>query len=58
MVRSDRQPVGLRRGLLRAVIGAVSTVVTLGLGFFLIAFDGRKRALYDMLAGTVVIRTR
>ena len=57
VVRSDGQPVGLRRGLLRAVVGAVSIFVTLGLGFYLIAFDGRKRALSDVLAGTVVIRT-
>ena len=58
MVRSDGEPLGLRRGLLRAVIGVVSAVVTLGLGFYLTAFDGKKRALYDVLAGTVVIRTR
>src|SRR5215211_4656102 len=38
--------------------GEPLTLLTLGLGFLLAAFDPQGRALHDWLAGTVVVRSR
>jgi uncharacterized RDD family membrane protein YckC len=43
------------RGL-RRLVGVVLSILTLGLGFLLVLVDDRRRALQDLLAGTVVIR--
>jgi uncharacterized RDD family membrane protein YckC len=50
MLRSDGRPVGLRQVLKRIA----TFYVTLGLGSFLIPLTDRRRALHDMVAGTVV----
>jgi uncharacterized RDD family membrane protein YckC len=34
------------------------SAIILGVGFIMIAFTDRKRALHDMIAGTLVIKTR
>ena len=34
------------------------SLLPLGLGFLWVAFDERKRGFHDMLAGTVVVRTK
>jgi uncharacterized RDD family membrane protein YckC len=34
------------------------TLVTLGLGFLLAAFNSRGRALHDLMSGTIVVRDR
>jgi uncharacterized RDD family membrane protein YckC len=51
MLRSDGRPVGLRQVLKRLA----TFYVTLGLGSFLIPLSERRRALHDIVAGTVVV---
>jgi len=51
MLRSDGRPVGLRQVLKRIA----TFYVTLGLGSFLIPMTERRRALHDVVAGTVVV---
>lgn len=52
-----RIPIGYGRAWLRAV-GVVVTLLTLGLGFLLPLLRRDRRALHDLLAGTVVARIR
>jgi uncharacterized RDD family membrane protein YckC len=54
VVRQDGKPMDLGTAVLR-FIGYVVCVLTLGIGFLMIAFDGQKRGLHDRLAGTYVI---
>jgi len=54
VVRQDGKPMDLGTAVLR-FIGYVVCVLTLGIGFLLIAFDEQKRGLHDRLAGTYVI---
>ncbi len=54
VVRQDGKPMDLGTSVLR-FIGYVVCVLTLGIGFLMIAFDERKRGLHDRLAGTYVI---
>ena len=49
--RSDGRKVGVRQALKRVLAYSL----TLGLGSFLIPVTGRRRALHDILAGTVVV---
>ena len=49
-----RKPMDLGTAVLR-FIGYVVCVLTLGIGFLMIAFDEQKRGLHDRLAGTYVI---
>ena len=56
--RRDGEPLSVRRALLRHLVGYPLTILTLGLGFLLAAFDPQGRALHDWLAGTVVVRSR
>jgi uncharacterized RDD family membrane protein YckC len=58
VVRKDGARLGYARSLVRHVLGYLLTALTLGLGFLLAAFNSRGRALHDLLAGTVVIRSR
>lgn len=51
----QRVPVGYGRALLRMAAGIV-TLLTLGLGFLLVAFRRDHKALHDLLAGTTVVR--
>ena len=53
--RVNGQRVGLRRALLRHVIGYPLSLATLGIGFLWAAFDRRGRGLHDRLAGTIVV---
>jgi uncharacterized RDD family membrane protein YckC len=50
-------PIGYRRALLRLLTGALS-VLTLGGGFLLIALRRDRKALHDVLAGTIVAHQR
>lgn len=52
-----RIPIGYSRAWLRAV-GVVVTFLTFGLGFLLPLFRRDRRALHDLLAGTIVARVR
>jgi uncharacterized RDD family membrane protein YckC len=58
VVRKDGERLSVARSLVRHVIGYLLTGLTLGLGFLLAAFNARGRALHDIIAGTVVIRSR
>lgn len=58
VVRKDGERLGYARSLVRHVIGYALTALTLGLGFLLAAFNSRGRALHDLVAGTVVVRSR
>jgi len=48
-----RSPIGYSRALLRSAAGIV-TILTLGLGFLVTAFRRDRKALHDVLAGTLV----
>jgi uncharacterized RDD family membrane protein YckC len=56
--RQDGEPLSVGRALLRHLVGYPLTLLTLGLGFLLAAFNPQGRALHDWLAGTVVVRSR
>lgn len=56
--RRDGEPVSFARALVRHSIGYLLTILTLGLGFLITAFDPQGRALHDWLAGTIVVRSR
>jgi uncharacterized RDD family membrane protein YckC len=49
--RSDGRKVGIRQAVKRVL----TFYATLGLGSFLIPVTARRRALHDMVAGTVVV---
>jgi uncharacterized RDD family membrane protein YckC len=56
--RRDGLPLSFGRALLRHLAGYPLTLLTLGTGFLLAAFNAEGRALHDLLAGTVVVRSR
>src|SRR5207253_10466975 len=56
--RRDGEPLSFGRALVRHLLGYALTALTLGLGFLISAFDSKGRALHDLLAGTVVVRSR
>lgn len=56
--RRDGEALSVKRALLRHLVGYPLTLLTLGLGFLVAAFDTQGRALHDWLAGTVVVRSR
>lgn len=56
--RRDGERAGFLRTLLRHTVGYLLSLLTLGLGFLLAAFNREGRALHDLLAGTVVVRAR
>lgn len=56
--RKDGVPLSFGRALVRHLLGYPLTLLTLGAGFLLAAFNPQGRALHDLLAGTVVVRSR
>jgi len=58
VVRKDGERMSFARSLARHLAGYTLTALTLGLGFLLAALNSRGRALDDLLAGTVVVRSR
>jgi uncharacterized RDD family membrane protein YckC len=56
--RRDGEPLSFARALLRHLVGYPLTLLTFGVGFLLAAFHPQGRALHDLLAGTVVVRSR
>lgn len=54
--RRDGARLGVGHALLRHTIGYFVSLLTLGLGFLLAAFNREGRALHDILADTVVVR--
>lgn len=56
--RRDGVPLSFGRALVRHLVGYPLTLATAGAGFLLAAFSSEGRALHDLLAGTVVVRSR
>ena len=54
--RTDGRPLGWGYSLLRHIVGYPLSLLTLGLGFLVAAFNSQGRTLHDMIAGTVVVR--
>jgi uncharacterized RDD family membrane protein YckC len=54
--RKSGEPVGFARATLRHTVGYLASLLTLGLGFLLVALNREGRALHDLIAGTVVVR--
>jgi uncharacterized RDD family membrane protein YckC len=54
--RQSGEPLGFGHATLRHTLGYLVSLLTLGLGFLLAAFDAEGRALHDRIAGTVVVR--
>jgi len=54
--RLDGEPLGFGHATLRHTVGYLVSLLTLGLGFLLAAFDAEGRALHDRIAGTIVVR--
>jgi uncharacterized RDD family membrane protein YckC len=48
--------IGYGKTFLRQYVGAFLCVLTLGIGYLMVAFRSDKRGLHDMVAGTRVIR--
>jgi uncharacterized RDD family membrane protein YckC len=55
VARADGSKLGFGRALLR-VGGKLLSTLFLGLGFLVAAFNGRRQALHDFIASTVVLR--
>lgn len=56
--RLSGEQLGFGHATLRHTLGYLVSLLTLGLGFLLAAFDAEGRALHDRIAGTVVVRER
>lgn len=56
--RRDGEPLSFGRALVRHLVGYPLTILTLGVGFLLAAFNSEGRALHDLLSGTVLVRSR
>jgi uncharacterized RDD family membrane protein YckC len=54
--RLNGEPLGFGHATLRHTLGYLVSLLTLGLGFLLAAFDAEGRALHDRIAGTIVVR--
>jgi uncharacterized RDD family membrane protein YckC len=57
-VRANGEELSILRALARHLLGYALTALTLGLGFLISAFDSKGRALHDLIAATVVVRSR
>jgi uncharacterized RDD family membrane protein YckC len=55
--RRDGRPVGIGHILVRHLIGYPLSFIIFGLGFLLAALNSQGRALHDLLAGTLVVRS-
>ena len=55
VIRTDSSPVDLRFAFIR-FLGCLVCVLTIGIGFIMIAFDSRKQGLHDRLADTYVVK--
>lgn len=53
---AGKRRIGARRAV-RRLFGTALSVLTLGIGFAMVAFDDRRRSLADRLAGTEVIES-
>jgi uncharacterized RDD family membrane protein YckC len=56
IMQRDGREMGVARSLLRHLVGYPLSLLTLGLGFLIAAFNSNGRTLHDVIAGTVVVR--
>jgi len=56
VIRTDGTPIGYGRAALREVFGKSISTILLGIGYLMVAFDGRKQGLHDKIADTCVIK--
>lgn len=56
IVRKNAEPLTFGSSLLRHLVGYPLSLITLGIGFLIAAFNARGRALHDIIAGTIVVR--
>ena len=54
IVNTDGSPIGFGRAIVRYIGYFVSGII-IYIGFFMIAWDGKKQGLHDKMAGTIVI---
>jgi uncharacterized RDD family membrane protein YckC len=57
VVTATGAPPSVPRSIVRFV-GLILAIIPLLAGFLPVLFDGRRRALQDFIAGTVVVRER
>jgi uncharacterized RDD family membrane protein YckC len=55
IVRLDGGEIGLRKALVRQLMGNLSLCCLLGFGHLLVAFTPERRAVHDLVAGTQVV---
>jgi uncharacterized RDD family membrane protein YckC len=58
ILKMDGTRIGIRKLLLRNILGYGVTVLTVGLGFLIAAVNKSGRALHDLIGGTIVVRGR
>lgn len=58
VVTKGHQPLSWREAILRTMGYSISGLLLLGLGFLVILFHPKKRALHDLIASTFVVRDR
>ncbi len=55
VIRTDSSPVDMRCSFTR-FLGSLLCVITLGIGFIMIAFDSKKQGWHDRIADTYVVK--
>lgn len=58
VVTTDYEPLSFGKAFLREVIGKAISTVILFIGFLWVAWDEKKQAVHDKLAGTYVVKTK
>jgi uncharacterized RDD family membrane protein YckC len=58
ILNTDGTPVRLAGIVKRNILGYIITILTLGIGFFIVAVNKSGRALHDYIAGTTVVYAR
>jgi len=56
ILTDDGDPIGFGHAILR-YFAEIACVLTLGIGYLMIAFTAEKRGLHDFIAGTMVVKT-
>jgi len=58
VVTTDYEPLSFGKAFLREVIGKFISTAILLIGFLWVAWDEKKQALHDKLAGTCVVKVK
>ena len=56
VIRTDGRAMSYGRAALREVLGKFISSILLGIGYLMVAFDGKKQGLHDKIADTYVIK--